>query len=923
MLGYIAYLVYFILAFVSSTAGTVLIPGMIRLGGLGFSLLILGFIELYHLLIKKDYREEDWIFGIIVVFLMLLGLKNGAGTQAGNFFVIFSMRRLRFRKLALIGMITGAVMLLITMYGAANGFIAYYPFYEWDGSIITFRRALGFTYTLFPSAVFANLLALYIYIRRTKITYIELIVLAFMNSWFFFACMGELSYLSGIAFVLAGLIWKTRAVIRESIIRKDSDEVQTEKARRSSLRNKLLCAMAGLVYPTCTLASFFIVRLYRPGSGLLERINQWSRGRIALPKEAIAKYGLHLFGKNIEWVGNGIDPFSQTTGVYNYVDNLYLHVALQYGVIALVLMVLAASLTMVYLVRKKEWYLLFVMLILAGHGMLDDLSLYFHFNGFLLLAGKAFDLLAEWKGKPYHWEEMEREDRILKALFPRDSIRHHFLMNALLSASNFLFPLITFPYVSRILLPEGTGRVRFASSVIAVFVMIAQLGIPTYGIRACARVRDNREKLSETVRSLLSINIVTSIIAYVLLIAGLYTIPQLKAEQQLIVLTSTMILFNTMGMEWMFRGLEQYTYITVRSILFKALALILTFVLIRDQDDVMIYAALSILASSASQIMNFFYAWNFVDLFPASVGGKDHSVRTSVSLKTRWRRIHMHLVPALIFFAMAFATTLYTNLDVLMLQFMTSTVEVGYYDAVVRIRTILITIVASLGTVLMPRASYLIEEKRYEDFKGIFSRAMHYVVLTAIPLMLFFVFFGEKILILFSGEAYLPGVDALRILIPTILLIGVTNILGIQLLVPAGKEKQVLYSELAGAGVDFVLNLILIPRFSVSGAAFGTLIAELVVLIIQCLAIRKLELPVNVWSTIKVIPAIQIISASLVSVMISFFVGQIPAVSQASTIINVSVSAIVFATMYLILALLLKDQLVIEGLQMLRNNGNK
>ena len=921
MAGYIIYLVYFILAFASSTAGTVLIPGVVRLGVLGSCLFLLAMVELYHLLIKKDYQVEDWIFASLTLFLMILGLKNGAGTQAGIYFVIFGMRRLRFVRLAWITLVIGLVLLIITMVAAAQGYIAYYPFYEWVDGVHLMRRALGFTFVLFPPAVWANLEALYLYLRKTKISCFELLVLIYLNVWFYSACMGELSYVSGIAFLAAGLIWKTWGVVKNYIGNRIS---QREILRNVNSRSKIystLCVLAGSVYPISTLVSFLIVYFYQPDNEFLEKINQLSKGRISLPKEAISEYGLHLFGRKIEWVGAGIDPFRQTTGVYNYVDNLYIHVALQYGLIALVLMVVIASLVMIYLVRRKEWYLAFVMLVLAGHGMVDDLILYFQFNGFLLLGGKAFDLIAEWRGKPYHWEERERSDHLWERLFPRDSVRHHFLMNALLSISNFLFPLITFPYVSRILLPEGTGRVKFASSVIAVFAMIAQLGIPTYGIRACAQVRDSRRKLSETVRSLVSINLVTSLFAYLLLFVGTRFIPQLAEERSLIVLTSTMILFNTVGMEWLFKGLEQYTYITIRSVLFKLLALVLTFILVREQNDIMIYTALSVLASSASQVLNFFYARKFVDLLPVNSSTEEHFEERSSVIHTWWQDIQKHISPTIIFFAMAAATTIYTNLDVLMLRFMTNATEVGYYDAAIRIRAILLTVVASLGTVLMPRAAYLIEEKRYEEFKGILTRAMHYVLLTAIPLTLFFLVFGDKALILFSGEAYQPGITALRFLIPTIFLVGITNILGIQVLVPLGKEKQVLYSELAGGAVDFLLNLILIPRLASTGAAIGTLAAEFVVLVFQYISIRRLPKSINIMSALKNLPLAQIAFASAASIVAVWLISLVPGVNRMSLIVNIAAIAVAFAAIYLVLCIIMKDQLVMDGLHLLQNQS--
>ncbi len=157
------------------------------------------------------------------------------------------------------------------------------------------------------------------------------------------------------------------------------------------------------------------------------------------------------------------------------------------------------------------------------------------------------------------------------------SITVNFIMNTILTMSSFIFPLITFPYVSRILLPEGTGKVSFVTSVVSYFAMFAQLGIPVYGIRACARVRDDRRELSRTVQELFLINLIMSILVCMVLYMAVIYIPRLNNEKSLFIVISLLILFNAIGMEWLYKALEQYTYITIRSMLFKLVAVIAMF----------------------------------------------------------------------------------------------------------------------------------------------------------------------------------------------------------------------------------------------------------------------------------------------------------------------------------------------------------
>lgn len=404
----------------------------------------------------------------------------------------------------------------------------------------------------------------------------------------------------------------------------------------------------------------------------------------------------------------------------------------------------------------------------------------------------------------------------------KKSLKLNFIMNAILTMSAFVFPLITFPYVSRILLPEGTGKVSFATSLISYFVMFAQLGVPTYGIRACAKVRDDKRLLSKTAHELLIINLVMTAISYAILFLALIFVPRLQSERMLYLLTSMSILFTTIGMEWLYKALEQYTYITIRSIAFKFISVVAMFLLVRAKKDYVIYGAISVMASSASFLWNFVHARKYIYMRP--MGGYEFK---------------HHLKAVAVFFAMSCATTVYTHLDTVMLGFMDTDETVGYYNAAVRIKSILVSIVTSLGTVLLPRASYYIKNNQVEKFRNITRKALNFVLLAATPMMLYFILYARDGIYLLSGGAYEGAVLPMRLIMPTLLLIGLSNVLGIQILVPMDKEKTVLWSIICGAVVDVILNLILIPPYGAAGAATATTIAELVVTMFQFVVLWK------------------------------------------------------------------------------------
>lgn len=466
------------------------------------------------------------------------------------------------------------------------------------------------------------------------------------------------------------------------------------------------------------------------------------------------------------------------------------------------------------------------------------------------------------------------------------SLKINFVMNMILTMSSFIFPLITFPYVSRILLPIGMGKVSFATSFVSYFVMVSQLGIPTYGIRACAKVRDNRQELTKIAQELLSINLFMCILSYVTLAVALKYIPRLQSDRELYIIISLTIILNAIGMEWLYKSLEQYTYITIRSVLFKFIALVAMFVLIHNQKDYVVYGAISIFAASASNILNFINIRKYIEF----------KWMGNYSLKR-------HFKPIITFFAIACAGTIYTSLDNVMLGFMTTDVGVGYYNAAVKIKTILVSIVTSLGTVLLPRASYYVENEMMDDFKKITCKALNFVFLIASPLVVYFIVFAKESIFFLSGNSYVGAIVPMQIIMPTVLFIGITNLLGIQILVPLGKEKMLLYSAIVGAIVDFIVNAICIPKFVSAGAAIGTVVAEFSVLIVQYMCLRK-----KILEVLNTIHFLRIGVAIIVGLLLSVWTK----LMGDNYFLILILSSILFFGGYGLFLLVRKEQLIIE-----------
>lgn len=492
---------------------------------------------------------------------------------------------------------------------------------------------------------------------------------------------------------------------------------------------------------------------------------------------------------------------------------------------------------------------------------------------------------------------------------PKASIKKNFVMNAILNIAGFLFPLISFPYVSRVLGPAGTGRVDFALSFVSYFSLIASLGIPYYGIRACAQVRDDSKQLSKTVKELMTIHAVMSVIAVILFLPFLFFLPKISSDKPLFLVVSISLLLNVIGVEYLYKGLEQYSYITIRSLVFKLISLVSLFVFVRYKSDYIMYGAISVFASSASNIMNYVHAKKYVKL--KGIG------------KCDYRR---HLKPIAVFFAMSCAVSLYASLDRVMLGFMTDDSEVGYYGAAAKIKNILVAFITSLGNVLMPRASYCVEHNQWEEFRRLTNKALKFVFFSSAPFMLFSIMFAKEVILFVSGEEYLPAVLGMQVILPTILFIGITGLIGIQIFVPLGKEKYVLYSEIAGAITDLVLNAILIPKYQSTGAAIGTLMAELVVLLVQLYYLDRVKDNNPMLSSFKTIKYWKILIGCLVAAVCSLFTKSISFSSidhvghvdneKIIQMVNIGVrlvpAALLFFVMYYVVLVVLKEEMAVE-----------
>ncbi len=384
------------------------------------------------------------------------------------------------------------------------------------------------------------------------------------------------------------------------------------------------------------------------------------------------------------------------------------------------------------------------------------------------------------------------------------------------------FPLITFPYASRILLPEGIGKVNFANSIISYFIMIASLGIGGYATREAAKIRDDKKALTKLFKEIITINLVCCVIAYILFFLSLFLIPKFNAYHNLLLICSIKILFSVIGIDWVFTANEEFKYITIRSFFIQVFSLIYLFIFVKTKDDLIHYAVFGILTAVGCNLFNFFFVGKYLDF----------SYKPVLEIKK-------HLKAIIVFFGMTIVTSIYTMLDTTMLGFLSNDNQIGYYAASTKLSHMVLSMLTAITSVLLPRLTNYAQKKDNNSFNELVNKSANILILLSIPMTFGLMFLSKSLIILLSGEKYLPAIPAMRILSPLLIVISFGSLAGVQILPAIGKEKISFYSYIAGALTNITLNSILIPKYGAIGAAIGTISAETVVTTIQVFYTRK------------------------------------------------------------------------------------
>ena len=477
----------------------------------------------------------------------------------------------------------------------------------------------------------------------------------------------------------------------------------------------------------------------------------------------------------------------------------------------------------------------------------------------------------------------------------KNNISKNYIFNLAYQILSIIIPLITTPYLSRVLGSENIGIHSYTLSITTYFILFGSLGISLYGQREIAYIQDELKKRSIAFFEILFMKTITLSISLILF----YFTFCLNGEYHIYYLILILeIIANIVDINWYFQGLEEFKKTVTRNIIVRMVSVICIFIFIKNTSDLKLYFLIYALSTCLGNLSLWFYLPKY-----------------TVKCKLKELNIKRHLKPAIMLFIPQVATQVYTVLDKTMIgTIIIDKKEVGYYEQAQKIIKLLMILATSLGTVMMPRIASIYAKGNSKKISEYMNQSFTFILLLAFPIMFGLISISSHFVPVFYGEGYEKVVPLLCIMSPIIVLIGLSNVTGTQYLLPTKQQNKYTLSVVIGAIVNFILNFILIRYYKSIGAAIATVVAELVVTSIQFYLIRK---KISLIEVLKI--SNKYIIASFIMFIISLISGYLISNNFLAVIIQIFVSIIIYFSMLL----LLKDKFLIKVINTIKKKFNK
>ncbi len=404
------------------------------------------------------------------------------------------------------------------------------------------------------------------------------------------------------------------------------------------------------------------------------------------------------------------------------------------------------------------------------------------------------------------------------------TVRANYIYNMLYVVSSILFPLITFPYAARVLGADGIGLIGFFQSLINYVCAIFCVGIPLYGIREIAKVKMEPTELSKSLVEIIILHGILTLGAIIVIIILSIISEETKGSVAVLCVMSIHVLLYPLGCEWFYKGIEEFKYIAIRSVFIRILSAVFLFVFVRTSQDVIYYAICVVLSTGGNFVINFIRIWGYVD---------------KKAVKVREIRPFKHFKRSgkVYFFNLALSS--FPSVDVAILGLLGGTIFVGYYTGAIKFVLAIITVVASLAHVLLPRLSHFYASGRYAEFNELSQMSIDYVFVTCPFITLILMVLSPELIAFFCGSGFQPSVSILRIMAPIVMTMTLVKIIGMEILFPQNREKMVTYALMISTLTEITLCYFLFYVWSYNGVALATLISNIIALLILVLCGKK------------------------------------------------------------------------------------
>lgn len=391
-------------------------------------------------------------------------------------------------------------------------------------------------------------------------------------------------------------------------------------------------------------------------------------------------------------------------------------------------------------------------------------------------------------------------------------VKRNFLYNLILVMGNYLFPLLVFPYVSRVLGVEKIGVCNWIDSIVDFFVLFSTLGVGMLGVREIARVKDNREKMNQVYSSLLFFNAGLSVVACTALVCATYLFISLAPYKEFLLIGVSKLLFSAFLVEWFFQGISQFKYITIRALIIRCCYVASVFLFVRDSGDAGIYYLLICLSVVANAIVNLTYSRQFVTFALSKV------------------KMGLFIVPIISFGVYKILTSMYVNFNVLFLGSVTDDVQVGYYATATKLYGIILSAITAFTTVMVPKVSEMLQRGELEELKRIAYKVFDVIFSLSIPVIVLSLFYAPLIIGIIAGPGYEGAIVPFRIVMLLLFIVSVEQVLVMQFLLALKNSRCVLALCIVGALVGVTSNVLLVPGLKSVGSAISWLLSEIAVL---------------------------------------------------------------------------------------------